>query len=195
LVEKGGNPYAELRRKFPDCDWEYMEKRENGQLLMDLGMGFHPVPEDKTPLVFLWKLAEVNQSYDAAGMNVGKVHHAGMMGGYGGRQSEMERKRSAIVQLCFRSTYSLNYQPFRRSQAGEINVCDDIDAYEVNATYRNSLESHIMMMRGSLRKSFGAREEMRGSGTAIREVMEDAAELVSGIFNSFKVCPYLSSTR
>lgn len=59
-MEKGGDPYAELCHKFPDCDWEYMEKRENGQLLLDLGMDFHPVPEDNTPLVFLWKLAEVN---------------------------------------------------------------------------------------------------------------------------------------
>jgi hypothetical protein len=110
---------------------------------------------------------KVNASYDAAGMNAGKVHHAGMMGLYGGKQAEMERRRLAIVQFCFRSTYNLNYQPFRRSQAGEINFCEDIDAYEVNSTYRNNLESYIMMMRGSLRKSFGAREEMRGSGTSI----------------------------
>jgi hypothetical protein len=186
LLDADGDPYAELCRKFPDFDWEYMEKRENGQLLMDLGMGFHPIPDDKTPLVFLWDLMKVNQSYDAAGMNAGKVYHAGMMGRYGGRQSEMEQKRLAIVQFCFRSTYSLNYQPFRRSQAGEINMCEDIDAYEVNSTYRNSLESHTMMMRGSLRKSFGAREEMRGSGTSVRQVMEDAAELVSDI-HQFKV--------
>jgi hypothetical protein len=185
-VEEGGDPYAELCRKFPAWDWEYMEKRENGQLLMDLGMGFHPNPEDKTPLLFLWDLIRVNESYDAAGMNAGKIHHAGMMGRYGGRQAEMEQKRQAIVQLCFRSTYSLNYQPFRRSQAGEINMCEDIDAYEVNSTYRCNLESHMMMMRGSLRKSFGAREEMRGSGTAIRQVMQDAAALVSVILKQKK---------
>jgi hypothetical protein len=119
-------------------------------------------------------------------MNAGKIHHAGMMGRYGGRQAEMEQKRQAIVQLCFRSTYSLNYQPFRRSQAGEINMCEDIDAYEVNSTYRSNLESHMMMMRGSLRKSFGAREEMRGSGTAIRQVMQDAAALVSVILKQKK---------
>src|SRR5882672_3637977 len=72
VVEKGGDPYAELLHKFPHCDWEYMEKRENGQLLVDFGMGFHPNPVDKTPLVFLWDLERVNQSYDAAGMNAGK---------------------------------------------------------------------------------------------------------------------------
>jgi hypothetical protein len=179
VMGRDGDPYAELCRKFPHCDWEYMEKRENGQLLMDLGMGFHPVPEDRTPLVFMWDLKQVNQSYDAAGMNAGKVHHEGMMGGYGGRQSEMEQRRLAIVQLCFRSTYSLKYQPFRRSVAGEINLCEDIDAYEVNSTYRNCLDNLLMMMNGSLRKSFGAREEVRGSGTSIRQVMEGVADLVS----------------
>ena len=182
VVEHGGDPYAELCRKFPDLDWEYMEKRENGQLILDLGMGFHPKPDDKTPLVFLWDLMRVNRSYDAAGMNAGQIHHAGMMGRYGGRQSEMEQKRLAIVQFCFRSTYSLNYQPFRRSQVGEINMCEDIDAYEVNSTYKNNLASHIMMMHGSCHKSFGAREEMRGSGTSIRQVMQDAADLVSVIY-------------
>jgi hypothetical protein len=180
VVEQGGDPYAELLCKFPHCDWEYMEKRENGQLLIDLGLGFHPNPDDKqTPLVFLWDLERVNQSYDAAGMNAGNVHHPGMLGAYGGRQSEMEQRRQAIVQLCFRSTYSLNYQPFRRSQAGEITLCEDIDAYEVNSTYRTCLDNHLMMMHGSLAKSFGAREEVRGSGTSIRQVMEDAADLVS----------------
>ena len=39
VVEQGGDPYAELLHKFPHCDWEYMEKRENGQLLIDLGLG------------------------------------------------------------------------------------------------------------------------------------------------------------
>ena len=61
-------------------------------------------------------------------------------------------------------------------------MCEDIDAYEVNSTYRRNLESHIMMMRGSLHKSFGAREEMRGSGTSIHQVMQDAATLVSAIY-------------
>jgi len=79
----------------------------------------------------LWDLEQVNQSHDAAGMNAGKVHHPGMLGAFGGRQSEMSRGDRPIVQLCFRSTYSLNYQPFRRSQAGEISLCEDIDAYEV----------------------------------------------------------------
>jgi hypothetical protein len=179
VVEAGGDPYAELCHKFPHCDWDYMEKRENGQLLMDLGMGFHPNPDVETPLVFLWDLEEINQSYNAAGMNEGKVHHAGMMGRYGGRQAEMEKKRNEIVQLCFRSTYSLNYQPFRRTFGGEINLCEDVDAFEVNSTYRNSVENNVKMMYGSLQKSFGARDEVRGSGTAIREVMQGAAVLVS----------------
>ena len=145
-------------------------------------MGFHPKPDNKTPLVFLWDLLQVNRSYDAVGMNARQIHHAGMMGQYGGRQSEMEQKHLAIVQFCFHSTYSLNYQPFQRSQAGEINMCEDIDAYEVNSTYKNNLASHIMMMHGSYHKSFGDREEMRGSGTSIQQVMQDAADLVSVIY-------------
>ncbi|KIM76118.1 hypothetical protein PILCRDRAFT_91756 [Piloderma croceum F 1598] len=57
-------------------------------------------------------------------------------------------------------------------------LCEGIDAYEVNSTYRTCLNNHLMMMHGSLAKSFGAREEVRGSGTSIRQVMEDAADLM-----------------
>jgi hypothetical protein len=127
----------------------------------------------------MWDLKQVNQSYDVAGMNAGKVHHEGMMGGYGGRQSEMEQRQLAIVQLCFRSTYSLKYQPFRWSVAGEINLCENIDAYEVNSTYRNCLDNLLMMMNESLHKSFGAREGVRGVGTFICQVMQGVADLVS----------------
>jgi len=74
-------------------------------------------------------------------------------------------------------------------------MCEDIDAYEVNSTYRSNLESHMMMMRGSLRKSFGAREEMRGSGTAIRQVMQDAAALVSVILKEKKDLVFYPSER
>lgn len=185
VVGDRGNPYEELRKKFPHCDWEYMEKRENGQLLVDMGMGFHPEPRDLTPLVFLWDLEEVNSSYDAAGMNAGRMHHPGLLGRYGGRQAEMERTRMAIVQLCFRSTYSLTYQPFRRSVAGEINFCEDIDAYEVNSKYRSCIEGHLKMMYGSMEKSFGAREEVRGSGTAVRQAMEETPDMVDQIFVSY----------
>ena len=108
VLELGGDPYAELCQQFQ----EYMQKRENGQLLMDLGMGFHPNPDDKTPLVFLWDMKTVNGSYNAAGMTARNQHHPGMMGQYGGREVDMEQKCLAIVQFCFCSTYSLNYQPF-----------------------------------------------------------------------------------
>jgi len=178
VIGEGGNPYKELCKKFPHCDWEYMEKRENGQLLVDIGMGFHPNPKDLTPLVFLWDLEEVNNSYNAAGMNAGRMHHPGLLDRYGGKQAEMERTRMAIVQLCFRSTYSLTYQPFRRSVAGEINFCEDIDAYEVNSKYRSCVDGHLKMMYGSMEKSFGVREEVRGSGTAVRQAMEETFNVV-----------------
>jgi len=123
-------------------------------------------------------LEEVNNSYNAAGMNAGRMHHPGLLDRYGGKQAEMERTRMAIVQLCFRSTYSLTYQPFRRSVAGEINFCEDIDAYEVNSKYRSCVDGHLKMMYGSMEKSFGVREEVRGSGTAVRQAMEETFNVV-----------------
>jgi hypothetical protein len=70
-------------------------------------------------------------------------------------------------------------------------MCEDIDTYEVNSTYRSNLESHIMMMCGSFHKSFSAREEMRRSGTSICQVMQDVAALVSVIQKQQLKSPHL----
>jgi hypothetical protein len=46
IIGEDSNPYKSLCQKFPYLDFEYLKNRENGQLVMDLGMGFHPVGED-----------------------------------------------------------------------------------------------------------------------------------------------------
>ena len=178
-VKQGQSLYDELCKKYSALDWTYMMDRDNGgQLLMDLGMGFHPCDKDKTPLVCLWKLDSVQESYDVAGMNKGTTHYANTFINYGGKQAEMASNRSRIVHLPFRSTYSLSYQPVRRGKGGDISFCDDIDAYDVNATFRRSCDDFIQMMLGARSKNLGARDEIRGSGVAIKEVLERAPELV-----------------
>jgi hypothetical protein len=94
-------------------------------------------------------------------------------------QAEMEVTRQHIVQLCFRSTYGLFYQPVRRGRGGNIKFCKDSDAYQANSTFRKSVRSHIRMLEGLTTKSYGAREEIRGSGAAILEIFRDVGDIVS----------------
>ncbi|KAH7881974.1 hypothetical protein F5I97DRAFT_1832803 [Phlebopus sp. FC_14] len=44
------DPLATLYKEIPTLDWEFMMCQENGQLLLDLGISYHPDPVDAQPL-------------------------------------------------------------------------------------------------------------------------------------------------
>jgi hypothetical protein len=173
------NPYEVLCAKVPYIDFEHLQKRENGQLMMDLGLGFHPEGRDDEPLVCLWDLNKVNASYQAEGMQQGTVHHTNTMSRFGGRQSEMSKPRASLVQICFRSTYGLYYEPLRRVRGGEISFCEDVDAYNTNGAFMKSCEDYMKMLNGARQKTYGARDETRGSGAAICSVLKNLPAIVS----------------
>ena len=195
----GVNPYEVLCSKFDMVDFDALMERENGQVLMDLGLSYHPdltfdpgseesdgfpyypCPAECSPLVCLWKLDHLNGSYDAAGFNQGTIHHTNTMAGFGGRQAEMQTTRASLVQLCFRSSYGLYYEPVRRVRGGEVTFCNDGDAYYTNEAFFKSVDGYYQMLQGASGKSYGVRDEIRGSGAAISSVLHDLPDLVSGI--------------
>jgi hypothetical protein len=178
LIAKDECPYQALRNNYPSLDWEYMMKRENGQLLMDLGMGFHPDPDDQVPRIGLWKLDKLSASYAAAGMNKGNTFYFNTLSNYGSMQSEMDAVRGAAVQLCFRSTYNLVYEIYRRPGSTD-SFCSDEDAYRHNTTYTHCMDGFKQMFLGAVEKSYGTRDEIRGSGLAIKQVLKQAPGKVS----------------
>jgi len=178
-VQEGESLWDELCSKFTCLDWDYMMDRANGgQLLMDLGMAFHPCAKDKTPLVCMWKLDSVLHSYQAAGMTAGTTHYANTFIDYGGKQAEMGSVRQRTVQVAYRLTYGLHYQPVRRGKGGDISFCGDVDAYDANASFRKCGDDFIQMLLGGRNKNLGARDEIRASGVAIKRVLEAAPDLV-----------------
>jgi hypothetical protein len=153
-------------------------RQKNGQLLIYLGMGFHPLPPGKEAVVALWKLDKLHSSYAAAGMNKGTTHFTNTFCKYGGMQAEMGACQQT-VQLCFRSSYGLCYQPVCRGHAGDINLGADMDGYDVNNTFRSSVEGYVKMLQGLKAKTYGACDEMHGSSVAIRGVLKDIGAVVS----------------
>ena len=152
-----------------------MMDRRNGQLFMDLGMGFHP-PTDWS-LVGLWRLDKLHASYTAGGMKAGTIHTINTLRDCGAIQSEMMATRSAAVQLTFRSSYNLNFEIVRRPGNSQF-FCDDNDAYNANYVFKKSLDDYLSMLEGAAGKSYGVRDEMRGSGPAIRDVLQNAYNAV-----------------
>jgi hypothetical protein len=142
---------------------------------MDLGLAFHPDPDDQEPRIGLWRLDKLYASYAAAGFNTGTktIHPFNTFANYGGMQSEMPHTHAAVVQLCFRSSYSLNFEIIRRP-GEQVYFPEDLDAHDVNKTYNASLDAFEKMFKGATHKSYGVREEVRGSGMAIKQVLMDA---------------------
>ncbi|KAF9218108.1 hypothetical protein BS17DRAFT_852944, partial [Gyrodon lividus] len=58
-------PLQSLMSEFPALDWDHMTNRRHGELLLDLGITFHPIC--KEPLVGLWRLEQLEASFGASG--------------------------------------------------------------------------------------------------------------------------------
>ena len=92
--------------------------------------------------------------------------------------SEMHADRAPLVHLCFRSSYGLYYEPFRKVRGGEIPLCDDWDAYYTNKDFFSSLQNYQRIMEEAKGKSLGVRDELRGSLAAVSELLNDLPQLV-----------------
>lgn len=192
VVGKGmPDPYTLLCQNISYLDFDKLQERENGQLLMDIGLGFHPNPPDGEPVVCLWDLEHVIASYKSAGMMAPNVHHLNTMNRYGGCQAEMKQDYAGLVQLCFRSTYGQHYEPVRRVRGGYITMCEDRDAYHTSAKFFSSTNDYSRQLKSAGKKdhSYGAREELRGSGKAICTVLQ-AIDLLVSLFPSPKFCRF-----
>lgn len=174
------DPYATLQKEFTGLDWEYMMLRENGQLLMDLGISYHPIPKNGQALVGIWKLNSTLASYQTAGMNSPQIFRSCTMAGYGGLQATMGAIRSRSVQFTLRSSYSLLFESVRRPGQAE-KFCPDSEAFNMTAAFRSTCKEFIEIYSNAENKSYGLREEIRGSGLAIREAILVAIDKVRSL--------------
>jgi hypothetical protein len=172
------DPYQALMREYPGMDWDYAMDRSNGQLFFDFGISFHPNPKDATPLVGLWKLPIVQGSYQAAGMKRSTIHNTNTLAQYGGMQAEMQQERMKAVQFTFRSSYGLYFEAIRRPGSNSY-FCEDREAYFASPTFLDCCKRYLGMFKGAKRKSFGVREEIRGSGLAIKTALISAKRKAS----------------
>ena len=81
------SPEQALRQNLSSLDWDYMLQQINGELVVDVGVSFTPI--SRKPVVSLWRLDMLEESYAAAGFNKGTMHHHCMLYNYGAMQAEM----------------------------------------------------------------------------------------------------------
>lgn len=168
--------YEDLCTKCPGLKWDYMSDRSNGELFLDLGISYHP-PTEREPLVGLWRLDRVEESYNLMGTRKGIPHNTCTFVAYGGMQAEMKQRRSRLVQLCFRSTYNLCFEVVRTPNQTEY-LCQDLDAIKVSDKFLAGCNSWKSLFRDAENRSYGVREEVRGSGLAIVKLLDVVYEKV-----------------
>ena len=81
-----------LISEFPTLDWNYMTDRRHGEVILDLGITFHPIWN--TSLVGLWRLEQLEASFGASGFSCGNIHHICTLGWYEGIQAGMSQERT-----------------------------------------------------------------------------------------------------
>ena len=176
LWTKTVSPLESLLMEFPALDWNYMTDREVGELVVDLGITFHP--QSSEPLVGLWRLDQLEASFGASGFTRGNLHHTCTLGRYGGIQAEMVQERARRSQICFRSAYNLAYEAVRPNDNCPMFVMDK-DAYSCSPEFMEECNLAIEMYEGKAKKrSYGVRDEYRLSGFAALIVLNNLSMLV-----------------
>lgn len=164
------DPWESLVRNYPAFDWEYMEDTENGELLIDIGIGFHP--SEETDVVGFWDMDVLRLGFDYGGYNQGTSHSVSTVTCIGGIQAEMSRPRRLRTHIAYRQAYNLSYEVIRgkltREQTGFFSAGS---AYHQTDAYRRNVEGVINAFMRNASTSYGVRDEYRCRGTARRLIM------------------------
>lgn len=153
-----------------------MLDRENGELLLDIGITHHPVCQE--PLVGIWRLDCLEASFGAGGFNRGNLHTLNTLSLYGGLQAEMEKARAERTHVAFRSSYNLAYEVTRKLDNSR-DLFKDQDAYSVNDIYLGDIQDVINIYEDDASfKTFGVRDEIRVGGQTLGDIQQNLPEKV-----------------
>ena len=169
------SPEVALRNNLSCLSWDHMLDRNHGELLVDVGISF--TPKSKDPVIGLWRLDSLEESYAAAGFNLGTVHHHCMLYRYGALQAEMPEDRALQTHVAFRNTYNIYYEAVRPNN-NKPTFGTDSDAYNLTSTYHKECSSTIKILGKAKGKTYGVRDEYRVSGQAAQVLLREALPVV-----------------
>jgi hypothetical protein len=177
LDNEWGELWDRLVSQHRELDWDYMQDTENGELLVDLGFGFHP-PENSN-LVGFWDMDAVQQGFDYGGFKSGTAHSICTVSAIGGKNAEMSFTRRKRTHLGYRLIYNLAYEVFRGKETREReNFIPVADAYQDNEAHRSRLTGLKEALQRNKNKSLGVRDEYRCRGTSVRRLLPKLKEKV-----------------
>ncbi|KAF8803046.1 hypothetical protein BYT27DRAFT_7226128 [Phlegmacium glaucopus] len=162
VADGRGMKLATKQCMFSDLDWDRMLDRDRGEL------------RHKNPLVGLWRLPRLRESFDSMGMKKGVTHHLNTLALYGGIKGEMRMKRKQETHLISRISYCLAFELVRNPGTSEY-LCGDKDAVDRSKKFTGACKSWMELFSSGSTRSFGVRDEIRGLARTILRHLPSAA--------------------
>jgi hypothetical protein len=154
-----------VQARFPDLHWPQMLNREAGELYLDIGISYHSRHEN--PLVGLWRIPSLRNSFDAMGAKTGVVYHLSTLAFYGGIKAEMKLKRKKEAHLISRISYCLAFELVRNPGCAHY-ICGEKEVVQRSERFLNACRNWMDLFQSGTTRSFGVRDEIRGlAGTII----------------------------
>jgi hypothetical protein len=191
------SPWDEMVTRFPGLNFDYMQDREKGELYADVAVSYSaPVEAEDDglgPIVGMWYISDVLDSFFKGGMTTdSKNHYYATMQEVGGVQAEMALNRARTVHLCFRQAYHQSFEMVRSGHQRRLNFVYEKDALACNKNFVKGCTDLRLLYSGGKEQSFGVRDEIRGSGVAVKDIIDNSLDRVS---SSLTVCGQLGLTE
>ena len=168
-----GSAWENATSRLGYLDWEAMLDRSRGTLYLDLGVAWHQREGfDVVPHIAFHDLHYLRQSYREGGMRKPTEHPACTVERQGGAQATAKTRTRREAEVQFRSSYSLGFEALRRPGEG-VYFCKDSDAYHATLAFDRCIDGQVAVFGECEAKAFGARDEMRALGGAVRDLCED----------------------
>lgn len=172
------DPWKLLTTGYPGLDWDYMEDSKNGELLIDVGFGFHA--KGDVPLVGFWKTDALQLSFDYGGYAHGVSHSTCTIPSIGGMTAEMAKARRLRVHVAYRQSYNLTYETVRGKAAREKDgFLTARSAYHQKDDYRTNVTGITNVCTRSCDRSYGVRDEYRCRAATVRRLFRFMEQKVS----------------
>lgn len=195
LKESSKQALVNFQKTFTGLDWDYMSKRESGELICDVGITVQPTDhhtpdglpfdDDIPQLVGLWRLDCLEASYGAGGYLSGNLHTLNTLSMFGGLQAESPVPRRRRAHISFRSSYNLAYEVIRQ-QDNSRNIFEEKEVYNRSPWYHDQMEKvlEIYTTKASS-QSHGVRDEFRISGQGFNDLIECIDDSVCFLFQIY----------
>lgn len=171
---------VKFQEAYHGLNWDYMSSRDNGELILDIGITVHPINE--TPLVGLWRLDCLEASYGAGGYRSGNIHTINTLSMYGALQAQSLPSRRKQTHISFRSSYPQAYEATRQ-QDNSRGFFNEKNLYNRSQLCAYELDSiRNIYNQTACKQSYGVRDEFRICSDAINDVLECIDESVGLLF-------------